>query len=797
MVVCLVAGCGGRGGGAQVVRPAPQSVPRPVTSAPVASPDESERADIDALEAFYGGYFRGSLANAPFSLVNLDRAYANIYNSSGAVAAGRPGNGATIGFIDTGLDAPHPAFAGKSVSATYLQGTYEGSDLRDASHGTRVASVAAGVRRFWLLGDSLVTSEGVAPGADIRMFAVPLGSGSPVVAAPTESQLLGGGIDDAEPFVEALKPSLSVDVLNMSFGIRSNVEHYTESALRAGLGKTIEALSQAGRSEKAILVWAGGNENGLLCVDGSPGCESSGFFDGGSPGLLSGLHAKISELQGHSVVVVATRPDGRIADFSNKCGIAADWCIAAPGESIWVAFSYERSDGSVSRLLSLRDGTSFSAPIVAGGLALMKQQFRGHLSNVQLLERMFATADKTGIYERAGENAGGAIYGQGLLDLGAATEPVRTVGTDASGAGFVNEESVRRFVPLSGTGIETAGAFGDGIARAFAGREIAGFDSLGAPFWYPLEGFAVKTEISAVRRQLLEFVDFSTGGKTAGKGGVSATGGGVSAPLFTDENGRGKGFGAGGGGRISPVYVSMARGGIKESGRLNKSGHLSFVENPVSFGVESDNFAVSAFASDEREERGARGAVVSYRMSNLPFSFRSGYISESNSALGATAEGAFGGVSARAAFASVGWDYGFGDWQIVADAEMGIAAPETGYGLISGVSRLKTSSFSAGVIRRFSGGSAVRVSVSSPLRVESGRMGFSIPTGRTPEGAILREAVTANLEPTGRQMDFSAQVVAQTRMGRVSIGGVASREPGHDENADTALSLLAGYVMDF
>ncbi|MCY3973614.1 MAG: hypothetical protein OXF52_05385, partial [Candidatus Dadabacteria bacterium] len=272
---------------------------------------------------------------------------------------------------------------------------------------------------------------------------------------------------------------------------------------------------------------------------------------------------------------------------------------------------------------------------------------------------------------------------------------------------------------------------------------------------------------------------------------------GVSAPLFTDENGRGKGFGAGGGGQISPVYVSMARGGIEESGRLNKSGHLSFVENPVSFGVESDNFAVSAFASDEREERGARGAVVSYRMSNLPFSFRSGYISESNSALGATAEGAFGGVSARAAFASVGWDYEAGDWQIVADAEMGIAAPETGYGLISGVSRLKTSSFSAGVIRRFSGGSAVRISVSSPLRVESGRMGFSIPTGRTPEGAILREAVTANLEPTGRQMDFSAQVVAQTRMGRVSIGGVASREPGHDENADTALSLLAGYVMDF
>ena len=31
-------------------------------------------------------------------------------------------------------------------------------------------------------------------------------------------------------------------------------------------------------------------------------------------------------------------------------------------------------------------------------------------------------------------------------------------------------------------------AFGDGLSRSLAGREIAAFDALGAPFWFDLSG---------------------------------------------------------------------------------------------------------------------------------------------------------------------------------------------------------------------------------------------------------------------------------------------------------------------
>ena len=55
--------------------------------------------------------------------------------------------------------------------------------------------------------------------------------------------------------------------------------------------------------------------------------------------------------------------------------------------------------------------------MVSGGLAVMKQLFRGQLSNTELVSRLFATANKKGIY------ANRAVYGQGLMNLGAATNP--------------------------------------------------------------------------------------------------------------------------------------------------------------------------------------------------------------------------------------------------------------------------------------------------------------------------------------------------------------------------------------
>ena len=111
--------------------------------------------------------------------------------------------------------------------------------------------------------------------------------------------------------------------------------------------------------------------------------------------------------------------DGRISDFSARCGIAADYCLAAPGEGVRVAYFGPDKDGNPgARGAVTRSGTSLAAPMVTGGLALVQHYFRDQLSGTEVLSRLLETADRGGVYADA------EIYGRGLMDLGAATSPV-------------------------------------------------------------------------------------------------------------------------------------------------------------------------------------------------------------------------------------------------------------------------------------------------------------------------------------------------------------------------------------
>ena len=127
-----------------------------------------------------------------------------------------------------------------------------------------------------------------------------------------------------------------VDILNLSFGANGIIDNYTEQQLRQNFDSAIAAMAQAGVDEKTILVWGAGNAHGQgasFCEPPSPDCNSEGI-DAVSVEVFPGLAARIAELRGHTVAVVALREDdGRIASFSNRCGIAAAYCIAAPGKT--------------------------------------------------------------------------------------------------------------------------------------------------------------------------------------------------------------------------------------------------------------------------------------------------------------------------------------------------------------------------------------------------------------------------------------------------------------------------------
>ena len=109
-----------------------------------------------------------------------------------------------------------------------------------------------------------------------------------------------------------------------------------------------------------------------------------------------------------------------------------------------------------------------------------------------------------------------------------------------------------------------------------------------------------------------------------------------------------------------------------------------------------------------------------------------GYLNEQNSLLGSEAKGAFGSLAGETLFLGAGLNATAGSWQWAAWGELGQVTPSVGQSQwIDGVSPLSTSAFRLQASHPFVEGSTLSFSLSQLLRVESGSVVLSLPTGRT------------------------------------------------------------------
>ena len=688
-------------------------------------PEADFRTEAEALAEEYRGHT--DFANQwGLGHINAHYAYGHLTLLKGEGAA--PGAGITIGFIDTGIDQDHPDFAGKTITEQFLQNAADETGT-GFSHGTAVASVAAGAGSAHEL-----SAQGVAWAADIAMFAVPTGAG-PEVHTPVTLAVLditddvwAGWLNHIFAWQDGTR---TVAILNLSVGYEGIIDSYSEQELRANFDAAIAAMAQADVTDRTILVWAAGNAHGDPCDPATTEQCVDNEVDAVSVQVLPGLVARIPELQGHSIAVVALRADGQIADFSNRCGIAAHHCIAAPGEDVRIAY-FGPADGNPSRGYANARGTSFAAPFVAGGLAVMKQLFRDQLSSPELVTRLLETANDEGTY------ADQTIYGRGAMDLRAATWPVGVldvpVGSPADG----------RAASLLATRLRTGEAFGDGPDRALAGREIAAFDALGAPFWFDLGDF---TAVAAARRMTAESRDF-----------------------------------------VAPM-----------SGWRVSLGHLALAERALALTLgDRRTLTGTAFTTGGGRQRPpAAGATLSWRPPEAPLGLLVGWMHEPETVLGSSAGGAFGRLSAETAFAGIEADVEVGGWRMGVGAEVGAAYPQVRHGIITGISPLTTSAFTFHASRSLAADGTLRFSVSQPLRVDQGRASLSVPAGRTKAGAVLRSPVSAELAPSGRQLDIAAQWQQPLAFGELRLGVLLTHHPGHRAAADPALTLLSGWHWSY
>ena len=510
------------------------------------------------------------------------------------------------------------------------------------------------------------------------------------------------------------------DILNLSFGYPAtstdNLSTLSDGVTASVFKDEITAYLRVSESKRPIIVQSAGNQSQT-----HPNINSFWGLDPDVP----------------FVTVVSVDRQGRISTFSNRCGVAADFCIAAPGEDLTLP-SYDTS-GLVLGFYETVDGTSFPAPIVSGGLAVMKQIFRDNLSDRQLVDRLFATAKDDGIH------ATSAIYGHGLMDLGAATNPW-------SIPEFMSTLPGRSSATITSSFMTLGAPLGDGLSNALASQEIAAFDVLGAPFWFQASHFTIPSSGTSIATRLQRF--------------------------------------------LNPIQLRSLpdtwQFNLQENTSATETGHLALTDGASRFSMDGPQGLAATVFQEPGDVEGLALAWNPNAFSAL--TLEAGYLNEQQSLLGSQAKGAFGHLSGETLFLGAGLNATAGRWQLAAQGEIGQVNPSLGHSqLIDAVSSLSTSAFRLQATRPFANGSALSFSLSQPLRVESGSVAFSLPTGRTQDGVVLHQALSAPLAPSGRQLDLTAKLEVPWLAGDLSLGATRSSQPRHQLTAAPEWTIFTGY----
>lgn len=302
------------------------------------------------------------------------------------------GYGQLLGVVDTGINATHPEFATGQVSQALsscaaVSFKCSNSYFDDNSHGTAVASIAAGYRAslFSATSGGYTTSVGnlisVAPRANIVAEKVLNSAGS------------GYSTDVASGVKKAADAGASV--------INVSITYMNDAA-------TVAAINYAA-AKGAFIVWAGGNSTQNLLN----GANTTGLTDV----ALKRIVFAGSVNSANTISSFSNKPgSGSLVTTSGaKTGYSARW-IMAPGESILAPIT---TYGNTA--YGFWSGTSMSAPIVSGSLILLQSSWPILKTNGTAANLLLATASDLGA------KGVDITYGNGIVNLTQAFQPYGTL----------------------------------------------------------------------------------------------------------------------------------------------------------------------------------------------------------------------------------------------------------------------------------------------------------------------------------------------------------------------------------
>ncbi len=673
--------------------------------------------------------------------------------------AGATGAGVTATVIDSGVAQFNSEFAGRIHPASAdLAGSRGIGD--EGGHGTAVSDVLLGAKN-----DSGI--QGVAFAATLLVARTDT-PGSCANTAPDkgcthDDNAIARGVD--------LAVANSARVINISLGGSP-----PNSTLRAALGRATAA--------GIVVVFSAGNDSSN---DPDPFAQIA------------------NDPLARNLIVIAGALDSSnaaLASFSNKAGNGAVHYLGALGENVR---AIDQTGASF-----LWSGTSFSAPIVSGAVALLAQAFP-NLTGAQIVDLLLRTAVDLG--------APGIdpVFGNGALDLTKAFGPQgplmfagsqvalpATTGMTSAPMGDGGQHGLS-VVVLDSYRRAYSADLAAGIAHAPLQPRLAPALGIGSRSLTMAEGSTAIAlsvtsdagELSVDRlllsageerraRALAGSVVTRLGRNTALALGISRSGLALASEL--DRRGGGD-FLVGGSALDSFGFDTRAKSGMAVRQQLGGVGLTASAETGVARLWENGLF--SELRRGYREHGySALSLGASKPFGSLLLSARATNLVERDTILGARFVGVFGTGGARSWFADLEARWvASRSWALTAAWRQGWTRLGAG-GIRQNADHLQTSAWSFDAVRNalFDPSDRLSIRIAQPLRVSRGGFDLTLPTRydyATEQAGF--STTRLNLAPTGRERDIEAAYSRPLWGGRLSANSYWRHQPGNFATAPNDL----------
>ena len=784
MSLSLIGCIGGRGGGSSssVVSSSSTADYALAKSTSFTEGSSSSQNSIKSETQWTNVDYSGSASSVhPYEQMNIHKAQSFSDGTNNLTGIGQ-----FIHIADFNCDDDHKVYLNKTIHNLDDGGSGEstfGAADSDDYHCQAVASMAAGdgTGTGDTSGENLLS--GVAPDADLILSSIPNTSGTYKTddfaadldlargyeaVASNNSWGMGDSTDsnaNANWNITELKTYISDNSLSNNQGFAALMEGSSSSDAITATQSYITALDNF--QNNGVIVFSSGNY--------------SGESDVSAVAALPELYSQLSEAWLTVGMVDFTGNDISNASESeftlkgNKCGSAKEYCVVADGWQLNVG-GYINDGTSVYP--TQKSGSSLTAPMISGGIALLSQAFPNHTPE-QLTDRVLASANNSWFTPEGNttftthgngiKHGYHSTWGHGVPDFYAALKPITSNANPAMSLYTGNSIQSSESQSLSSSYITTTPSFGNTISQGLVGEVGYAYDALNGGFKYDLssrvnlfnskdskinlssELLQLDTPITNKKNNLLDISQTNSSLFQSNKLETTLTLGNSSLPVqsfygsssdpaFDLSN-------------FEAPYLESKKGslGVSASYELENSRFMIGTSNPIRHNYDADSLIESG-----------QSIVASLEYdysSDASITLMSGYTREKDNLLGLVGSDAFSTLGAKSStvFSALKAQGHINDnltlTGLATIARTNMSKPESSF--IESASDVKSTSIALiATQKNILGDDQFSLSISQPNRIEDGEMSIRISNLAESDGTISYRTKGIKLQPFGREVSY-------------------------------------------